>query len=101
MADRRFPFIGFYSYIFKMAVIQENSRKKDTDALVPKTKMVDVGKLIGQEPIGQESHVIYASNNVCAFDFVPRKTNGMFGADHMTRISHIYSRLPITHSLTF
>ena len=29
-----------------MAVIQENSRKWDTDSLVPETKMVDVGKLI-------------------------------------------------------
>ena len=28
-----------------MAVMQENSRK-DTDSLVPETKMVDIGKLI-------------------------------------------------------
>ena len=49
-----------------MAVIQENSRKYDTDSLVPETKMVDVGK-----PIGQKSHVIFAPNYVRTFDFIP------------------------------
>ena len=29
-----------------MAVIQDNSRKYDTDSLVPERKMVDIGKLI-------------------------------------------------------
>ena len=58
--------------------------------------MVDVGK-----PIGQESHVIYAPYYVYTFDFVLHKIYGVFGADHMTKISHIYSRLPITHSLIF
>ena len=32
-----------------MAMIQENSRKLDTDSINPKTKMVDVGKLISFE----------------------------------------------------
>ena len=35
------------------------------------------------------------------FDFVPCKINGLFRADHVTRFNYIYSRLPITHSLTF
>ena len=58
--------------------------------------MVDAGKVIGQE-----SHVIYAPKYVSTFDFVLRKINGVFGVDHMTRISHIYYRLPITYSLAF
>ena len=74
-----------------MAKMQEDSRKWDTDSLVLKTGMVDVGKLV----------VINAPNYVRTFDFVPHKTNGVFGADHRTRISYIYSRLPITYSLTF
>ena len=40
---------------------------------------------------------------VRTFDFIPRKINDVFGADHMTRINHIYSRLPRTlfsHILT-
>ena len=45
--------------------------------------------------------MIYAPNYVRTFDFVPRKVNSVFGADHMTRISYINSRLPMTHSLTF
>ena len=66
-----------------MAVIQENSRKYDTDSLVPETKMVDVGKLISfRDPIGQENHVIYAPNYVCTFDFVPRKINGVWSRSH-------------------
>ena len=41
-------------------------------ALVPETKMVDVGKLISLgEPIGQESHMISAHKYICNFDFVP------------------------------
>ena len=32
-----------------MAMIHKNSRKQDTDSLIPKTKMVDVGKLISLE----------------------------------------------------
>ena len=60
--------------------------------------MVDVGKLISFENL---SHVIYVANYVRTFDFVPRKINGVFGADHMTRVRYIYSQLPITHSLTF
>ena len=43
----------------------------------------------------------YAPNYVHTFDFVPRKINGVFGADNMTRMNYIYSRLPITHSLIF
>ena len=35
--------------------------------------------------------MIYAPNYVCTFDFVPRKINGVFGADHMSRFNYIYS----------
>ena len=67
-----------------MAVIQENSRKKNTDSLVFETKMVEIGKLIS---IDQRSHVIYAHNYVRTFDFVPCKINSVFGTDHVTRIT--------------
>ena len=58
--------------------------------------MMNIGK-----PIGQESHVIYAPNYVCTFDFILHNVNGVFGANHVTRINYIYSRLLITHPLTF
>ena len=47
--------------------------------------------------------MIYTPNYVCTFDFVPHKINGVFEADHMTKFSYIYiyTRLPITHSLTY
>ena len=40
--------------------------------LVPETKMVDVGKLITRELIGQKSHMICIHNYVRIFDFIPR-----------------------------
>ena len=40
--------------------------------LVHETKMVDIGILMSQEPIGQESHMICAHNYVRNFDFAPR-----------------------------
>ena len=78
-------------------MVQESSRKWDTDSLVPETKMADVSKLISLE-------------NLLVWKvtwFVPPTTSVtlilslVFGTDHMIRINHIYSRLTITHSLTF
>ena len=85
------------SYIFKMAVIQENSRKYDTGPLVPETKMADVDKLICFENLLVRIITWFVPPTTSVTLILSRA----FGADHMSRISDIYSRLTITHSLTF
>ena len=84
-----------------MGVIQGNSRKLDTDSFVPKTKMVDIGKLISFGNLLSGKSRDLCSYYVRTFDFVLRKVNSVLGADHMIRFNYIYSRLPITRSLTF
>ena len=37
--------------------------------------------------------MIYGSNNVRTFDFIPGKINGVFGADDVTRFNYIYSNI--------
>ena len=64
--------------------------------------MVVVGKIISSENLLARKFTWFMFPNTSTpFNFVPRKINGVFRADYMTRISYIYSRLPITHSLTF
>ena len=79
--------IGFTRIYFKMAVIP----------LVPETKMEDVGKLINLRNI--------SARKVTWFVLATMSTtlilSHAFGADRMTRIAYIYSRLPRTHSLHF
>ena len=72
--------IGFTLLYFKMAVIP----------FVTETKMVDVGKLIRK-----------VTWFVLTTTSAPLILSRAFGADYMTRIAYIYSRLPRTHSLTF
>ena len=80
-------FIGFTLLYFRMAEIP----------LVPEIKMADVSKLI--------SHGNLLTRKITGF--VRTATSATlilshaFGADRMTRIVYIYSRLPRTHSLTF
>ena len=81
--------------------MQENSRKQDTDSLVPETKIVDVGKLINFKNLLVRKVTFMLPTMSTPLIFVPCKINDVFGANHMTRISYIYSWLPITHSLTF
>ena len=72
-----------------MAVVQGSSRKWDTDSLVPETKIADVG-----EQISLENLLVRKVPTTSA----PLILSRAFGADHMTSISHIYSRLTITLS---
>ena len=64
--------------------------------------MVDVSKLISFEHLLVRKVTCFMLPTTSTpLIFVPCKINSVFGANHMTRISHIYSRLPIAHSLTF
>ena len=65
--------------------------------LVPETKMMDVGKLISLGNLLVRKVTWFVPTTTPAPYFLSRA----FGADHMTRIADIYSRLPRTHSLTF
>ena len=79
--------IGFTLLHFKMAVIP----------LALETKMVDVGKLISLENLLVRKITWSVLTTTSALLILSRA----FGADHMTRITYIYYRLPKTHSLTF
>ena len=79
--------IGFTLLYFKMAVIQ----------LVPEKKMVDVGKLISLGNLLVRKLTWFVLTTTSA----PLILSRAFGADHMTRIAYIYSRLPRSHFLTF
>ena len=61
--------------------------------------MVDVSKLISFGNLLVRKVTWFMLSTTSAhLSLCPRKINGVFGADHITRIS---SRLTITHSLTF
>ena len=60
--------------------------------LVPKTKMVDISKLISLKNL--------LVRKVLTTMSAPLILSCTFGVDHMTRIAYIYSRLP-RNSLTF
>ena len=77
-----------------MAVVQGSYRKWDTDSLVPETKIADVGKLISLENLLVRKVTWFMLPTTSA----PLILSRAFGADHMTRIKYIYSRLPITYS---
>ena len=64
--------------------------------LVSETKMVDVGKLIslGKLLVRKVGWLVLTTTSAT---FIFSRT---FGADCMTRIAYIYSRLPRTHFLT-
>ena len=64
--------------------------------LVPETKMVDVGKLISLENllVRKVTWLVLTSTSALLI------LSCAFGADHMTRIAYIYSRLPRTLSLS-
>ena len=70
-----------------MAVVEGSASKWDTDSLVPETKMVDVGKLI--------SFVNLLVRKVMWFMLTTTSATLIF----IPRISHIYSRLAVTHLL--
>ena len=80
-----------------MAVVQGSSRKWDTDSLVPETKMMDIGKLIsfGNLLVRKVTWLMLSTTST------PLILPHTFEADHMSRVSHIYSQLAVTHSLTF
>ena len=64
--------------------------------LVPKTKIVDVGKLIslGNLLVRKVTWLVLTTTSpTWIFSYA-------FGADYMSRIAYVYSRLPSTHSLT-
>ena len=65
--------------------------------LVPEKKMVDVSKLIslGNLLVGKVTWLVLTTTSATLI------LSRIFGADCMTRIANIYSRLPRTHSLTF
>ena len=79
--------IGFTLLNFKMAVIP----------LVPETKMVDVGKLTSLGNLLVRKVTWFVPTTTSA----PLILSRAFGADHMTRITYIYSRLQRIHSLPF
>ena len=62
--------------------------------LVPETKMVDVGQLISLGNLLVRKVTWFVLTTTSA----PLIFSRAFGADHMTRIVYIYSRLPRTHS---
>ena len=64
--------------------------------LVPETKMADVGKLINLENLLARKVTWLVLATTSATLILSRA----FGANCMTRIAYIYSRLPRTHSLT-
>ena len=78
--------IRFTLLYFKMAVIP----------IVPDTKIVDVGKLISLENLLVRKVTRFVLTTTSASLILSRA----FGADLMTRIAHIYSRLPSTFSLS-
>ena len=63
--------------------------------LVPETKMADVGKLIslGNLLVRKVTWLVLTTTSATLI------LSRAFGADYMTRIAYIYSRLPITHPL--
>ena len=65
--------------------------------LVPKTKMADVGKLISLRNLLVRKVTWLALTTTSATLILSRA----FGAECMTRITYIYSRLPRTHSFPF
>ena len=76
-----------YPPIFKMVVM----------SLVPETKMADVGKLVslGNLLVRKVTWFVLTTTSESLI------FSSAFGADCMTRIAYIYSRLPRTHSLHF
>ena len=66
-------------------------------ALVPETKMADVGKLIslGNLLARKTTWLVLTTTSATLI------LSSDFGADCMTRIAHIYSRLSRTHSFHF
>ena len=64
--------------------------------LVPETKMADVGKLISLVNLLVRKVTWLVLTTTSATLILSRA----FGADCVTRIAYIYSRLPRTHSLT-
>ena len=76
--------------------MQESSRKWDTNSLLPETKMVDISKLIRLDNLLVRKVTWFVLPTMSS----PLILSSKFGADHMTRISHIYSRLTITHSFS-
>ena len=65
--------------------------------LVPETKMADVGKLISLGNLLVRKVTWFVSTTTSA----PLTLSPAFGADYITSIAYIHSRLPRTHSLTF
>ena len=65
-------------------------------SLVPETMMVDVGKLIslGYLLVRKVTWLVLTTTSTTLI------LSRAFGADRMTRIAYIYSRFPITHSLS-
>ena len=72
-----------HSYIFKIVVIP----------LVPETKMVDVGKLISLGNLLVRKVMWFVLTTM----YETLILSCAFGADRVTRIAYIYSRLPRTH----
>ena len=64
--------------------------------LVPETKMADVGKLTSLGNLVVRKVTWFVLTTTSATLIWP----SAFGADCMTKIAYIYSRLPRTHSLT-
>ena len=77
-------YIGFTFLYFKMAMMP----------LVPETKMADVGKLISLGNLLVRKVTWFVLTTTSATLILSRD----FGADYMTRIAYIYSRLSRTHS---
>ena len=87
MSITNFHIIGFTLLYFKMAVMP----------LVPETKMADVGKLISLGNLLVRKVTLFVLTTTSATSILSCE----FGADCMTRISYIYSRLLRTHSFHF
>ena len=85
--DKRIDIIGFTLLYFKMAVIP----------LVSETKMADVGKLISLGNLLVRKVMWLMLTTTSATLILSRD----FGADCMTRIAYIHSRLSRTHSFPF
>ena len=84
--SKRNGLIGFIPIYFKMAMMP----------LVPETKMADVGKLISlrNRLLRKVTWLVLTTTSVTLI------LSPAFGADCMTKIANIYSRLPRTHSLS-
>ena len=63
--------------------------------LVPETKMADIGKLTSLGNLLARKVTFFVLTTTSTSLILSRA----FGADRMTRIAYIYSRLPRTHSL--